>query len=168
MQQPLANYNTNDAVFRRLFNWFAFILFLFNGFAGFVLAIVRVAINAGLSLLLLFRLDTMVFPRGFDTIDFGEDIFFLNIDTVPLSIPGHRAFLGFFYLYYSYNNAVMHCFVHLLKGRRRRRLPSEEELVRQEHFQEDLSSPLLGTINTCEHEIHACCIVLRFTTVEPV
>ena len=31
------------------------------------------------------------------------------------SISGHKAFLGFFYLDYAYNNAVMHVFIENLK-----------------------------------------------------
>lgn len=60
--------------YRRLFNWFAFILFLYNGFAGFVAAIVRVFLSAAVSLLLLFRLDSVVMPKGFEFLDFGEYI----------------------------------------------------------------------------------------------
>ncbi len=58
--------------FRRLFNWLSLLLFLYNGFAGFVGAIIRVAISAVITLLLLFRLDVSVMAKGFEFLDFGE------------------------------------------------------------------------------------------------
>ena len=60
-------------VCRRLFNWFAYLLFLYNGFAGFVSAILRMIITAVISLLLLFRLDTTILPRGFEVFDSGTN-----------------------------------------------------------------------------------------------
>lgn len=56
---------------RRLFNWFAYILFFYNGIAGFVSAILRTLMSVVFSLLLLFRLDQVVLIRGFEQFDFG-------------------------------------------------------------------------------------------------
>ena len=56
---------------RKLFNWFSYVLFLYNGFAGVVGAILRIVIAAAISVLLLFRLDIMILPHGFDAFDSG-------------------------------------------------------------------------------------------------
>ncbi|XP_064405984.1 stimulated by retinoic acid gene 6 protein-like [Halichondria panicea] len=82
----------------RLFNWFSFLLFFYNGFAGFVNAILRTLLASLFTILLLFRLDRVVLMRGFERFDFG-----------------HKAYLGFMYLDYTYNNAVVHVFIGLLK-----------------------------------------------------
>lgn len=58
--------------YRRLFNWFSFLLFFYNGFAGFVNAILRTLLASLFTLLLLFRLDRVVLMRGFERFDFGE------------------------------------------------------------------------------------------------
>ena len=50
---------------------------------------------------------------------------------------GHRSFLGFFYLYYSYNSAVMHTFIYLL---RKDVLPQHA----RSSPRDSLSSPLLS------------------------
>ena len=57
--------------YRRLFNWFSYILFLYNGFIGIIGGILRILITTGISLLLLFRLDAVTLPRGFDFFDIG-------------------------------------------------------------------------------------------------
>ncbi len=57
---------------RRLFNWFSFLLFFYNGFAGFVNAILRTLLASLFTILLLFRLDRVVLMRGFERFDFGE------------------------------------------------------------------------------------------------
>ena len=56
---------------RRLFNWFAFILFFYNGIAGLVGAILRALMASLFGLLLLFRLDRIVLMKGFEAYDFG-------------------------------------------------------------------------------------------------
>ena len=57
---------------RRLFNWFSFILFFYNGFAGFVGAIMRTLLASLVTLALLFRLDRVVLMKGFERFDSGE------------------------------------------------------------------------------------------------
>ena len=59
-------------MFRRLFNWFSFVLFFYNGLAGFVGAVFRIAMSAIFSLILLFRLDEVALMKKFDSFDFGE------------------------------------------------------------------------------------------------
>lgn len=59
---------------RRLFNWFAFILFFYNGIAGLVGAILRAFMSSFFGLLLLFRLDRIVLMKGFEAFDFGETV----------------------------------------------------------------------------------------------
>ena len=58
--------------FRNLFSWFSFILFFYNGLAGFVGAVFRIAMSAVLSLILLFRLDEVALMKKFDSLDFGK------------------------------------------------------------------------------------------------
>ena len=57
---------------RRLFDWFAFILFFYNGIAGVFGAILRALMSSMFGLLLLFRLDRIVLMKGFERYDFGE------------------------------------------------------------------------------------------------
>lgn len=83
---------------RRLFDWFHFLLFFYNGFAGFIGAIFRAALATAFGLLLLFRLDRLVMMRDFVWFDFG-----------------HKAYIGFLYVYSHYNNHVLHTFLHLLQ-----------------------------------------------------
>ena len=59
-------------IFRNLFSWFSFILFFYNGLAGFVGAIFRIAMSAVFSLILLFRLDEVALMKKFDAFDFGK------------------------------------------------------------------------------------------------
>ena len=59
---------------RNLFSWFSFILFFYNGLAGFVGAIFRIAMSAIFSLILLFRLDEIALMKKFDGFDFGKSI----------------------------------------------------------------------------------------------
>ena len=59
-------------LFRNLFSWFSFILFFYNGLAGFVGAIFRIAMSAIFSLILLFRLDEVALMKKFDGFDFGK------------------------------------------------------------------------------------------------
>ena len=56
---------------RNVFNCVAYLLFFYNGFAGFVSALVRLGISAGVGLLLLFRLDQNVLTKIFSFLDFG-------------------------------------------------------------------------------------------------
>ena len=56
---------------RNLFNWFALILFFYNGLAGFVKAFIRIAYSAAIGLLLIFRLDLIVFAQYFAFLDKG-------------------------------------------------------------------------------------------------
>ena len=58
--------------YRRLFNWFAFILFFYNGIAGIFGAILRAFMSFLFGLLLLFRLDRIVLMKGFEAYDFGR------------------------------------------------------------------------------------------------
>lgn len=58
--------------FRNLFSWFSFVLFFYNGLAGVVGAIFRIAMSAAFSLILLFRLDEVALMKKFDSFDFGK------------------------------------------------------------------------------------------------
>ena len=57
---------------RRIYNWFSYVLFFYNGFAGLVGAAVRIVYATLFSLLLLFRLDTVALPKQLWWWDFGE------------------------------------------------------------------------------------------------
>ena len=65
-------------------------------------------------------------------------------------VTGHRAFLGFMYLYYSYNNAVVHTFVYQLTRKRggHHRSHGQQKEDEDEEFDEDLqnddTTPLLS------------------------
>ena len=59
---------------RNVFNCVAYLLFFYNGFAGFVSALIRLGISAGVGLLLLFRLDQNVLTKIFSFLDFGRSI----------------------------------------------------------------------------------------------
>lgn len=61
----------HNACIRNLFNWFALCLFFYNGLAGFIKAIQRIAFSAGIGLLLLFRLDYVVIAQKFAFLDKG-------------------------------------------------------------------------------------------------
>lgn len=56
---------------------------LYNWFAGFIGAIFRVLLSAGISLLLLFRLDKFVLTTGYEFLDFGKMLCF-NGGTIVL------------------------------------------------------------------------------------
>ncbi len=50
---------------------FAFAVSVYNWFAGFIGAILRLLLSAGISLLLVFRLDLFVLTTGYEFLDFG-------------------------------------------------------------------------------------------------
>ena len=50
-------------------------LFFYNGLAGFVGAIFRIAMSTLFSLILLFRLDEVALMKKFVSLDFGKCIF---------------------------------------------------------------------------------------------
>ena len=60
--------------YRNLFNWFALILFFYNGLAGLVKGIIRIVYSAAIGLLLIFRLDYVVFAQYFAFLDKGTII----------------------------------------------------------------------------------------------
>lgn len=95
---------------RRLYNWFSFALFFYNGIAGLVGAVVRITFSTFFSLLLIFRLDVVSLPPNLWWWDFG-----------------HRAFLGFVYLDYCYNHPVLHVFSHLLENAVREKAVKESD-----------------------------------------
>ena len=116
-------------------------LFFYNGLAGFVKAFIRIAKSAGTGLLLLFRLDYIVFAQKFAFLDIGIFCTCLSNYMRYLIISifyyiAHRAFLGFFYLDYAYNNPVMHVFIKVLK----------------ESIYDDPSIPLIEKIANGEEE----------------
>jgi len=82
---------------RRFWNWVEYIFFFYNAIVGIVASIFRILLSIGVNLLLLFRLDTVIFMKGWEFLD-----------------AGHKAFNGFLYLEYTYNNAVMNMFVKLM------------------------------------------------------
>ena len=102
---------------RNLFNWFSLVFFFYNGLAGLVTAVIRIGLSAALGLLLLFRLDEVALMKCFAFLDAGK--FFSNKEIINWCPPslhaGHKSFLGFFYLHYAYNNAVVHVFMKILK-----------------------------------------------------
>lgn len=53
----------------------------------------------------------------------------------PLLPPGHRAFLGFMYMDYCYNNAVVHTFIHTIRGGAS--LRGVAEVTRPHHRKDD-------------------------------
>ena len=69
---------------RRLLSWFSYVLFLYNGFAGVVSAILRIVTTTAISMLLIFRMDIMILPHGFDTFDTGMLLEYRNIITYLL------------------------------------------------------------------------------------
>jgi len=60
--------------FRRLWNWFEYVFFFYNTIVGLFAAIFRVIVSAAFSLLLLFRLDTVILMKGFEFGDTGMSI----------------------------------------------------------------------------------------------
>ena len=62
----------SPALYRRLFNWLAYILLLYNCFVGLLNAVARIALSFVISVLLIIRLDRVVLMRGFEFLDFGE------------------------------------------------------------------------------------------------
>ena len=74
--------HTRTHTHSRLFNWLAYILFFYNGIAGFISAILRTLMSSLFSLLLLFRLDQVVLLKGFEQFDFGM--------SAVLENPHHR------------------------------------------------------------------------------
>ena len=63
---------------RNLFNWFSFVLFFYNGLAGFFGAVYRIALSAILSLIQLFRLDEVALMNKFAILDFGKSMHLLT------------------------------------------------------------------------------------------
>ena len=57
--------------YSKLFNWFSYVLFIYNGYTSIVTAILRIAKTLLISLLLLFRLDKVIFPSDFQSLDGG-------------------------------------------------------------------------------------------------
>ena len=57
---------------RRLWNWFEYVFFFYNTIVGFFAAILRIMVAALFSLLLLFRLDTVILMKGFEFGDTGK------------------------------------------------------------------------------------------------
>lgn len=79
----------------RLYNWFAFALFFYNGFAGLVGALTRILINVVFGLVLMFRLDMLSLPKDFAWWDFGMWYVYYYIGgkfhTGDLHVSGYQA-----------------------------------------------------------------------------
>ena len=58
-------------MYRRLWNWFEYIFFFYNAIVGIVASILRVFLSVTVNLLLLFRLDAVIFMKGFEFMDSG-------------------------------------------------------------------------------------------------
>ena len=58
-------------MYRRLWNWFEYIFFFYNAIVGIVASIFRVVLSVTINLLLLFRLDAVIFMKGFEFMDAG-------------------------------------------------------------------------------------------------
>ena len=54
---------------RHLWNWFRYIFFFYNAIVGIVASIVRIFLSVTISLLLLFRLDAVIFMKGFESMN---------------------------------------------------------------------------------------------------
>ena len=70
---------------RRLWNWFEYIFFFYNALVGIVASIFWVFLSVTINLLLLFRLDTVIFMKGFEFMDSGMCCMF-HILAVILSV----------------------------------------------------------------------------------
>jgi hypothetical protein len=68
------DYTVVVAFCRHIYNWFAFVLFFYNGFAGLVGGVVRVVYSAVIGMLLIFRLDMVAVPEELWFWDFGKKL----------------------------------------------------------------------------------------------
>ena len=59
-------------LYRRVFNWFAYIVLLYNITAGLVSSTLRVVGSALIGLLAMFRMDRILFIKGFEWMDIGK------------------------------------------------------------------------------------------------
>ena len=60
-------------MYRRVFNWFAYIVLLYNITAGLVSFTLRVVGSALIGLLAMFRMDRPFFIKGFEWMDNGRE-----------------------------------------------------------------------------------------------
>lgn len=77
----------------RWYHFLTYLLYFQNIVVGITSALLRVLYSVAFGLLLLFRLDRVVLMKGFERYD-----------------SGHRKYIGFLYLEYSLNNAVLNVF----------------------------------------------------------
>ena len=56
---------------RKIFQWFMFVLFIYNTIIGLASALFRVLISATMGLLLMLRLDRVILMKGFEPFDIG-------------------------------------------------------------------------------------------------
>ncbi|XP_064406075.1 receptor for retinol uptake STRA6-like isoform X2 [Halichondria panicea] len=82
---------------QKIFQWFMFVLFIYNTIIGLAAALFRVLISATMGLLLMLRLDRVILMKGFEPFDIG-----------------HNTYIGFLHVDLAYNNAVVHVFVRLM------------------------------------------------------
>ncbi|XP_064406072.1 receptor for retinol uptake STRA6-like isoform X8 [Halichondria panicea] len=82
---------------QKIFQWFMFVLFIYNTIIGLASALFRVLISATMGLLLMLRLDRVILMKGFEPFDIG-----------------HNTYIGFLHVDLAYNNAVVHVFVRLM------------------------------------------------------
>ncbi len=54
-----------------MFQWFMYILFIYNTLIGLATALFRVLISATMGLLLMLRLDKVILMKGFEPFDIG-------------------------------------------------------------------------------------------------
>jgi hypothetical protein len=93
---------------RWLYHILTYFLFFFNAIFGLVMCVLRGLGVVIFTAVMLFRLDWDVYMRGLE----GWDM-------------GHRTYMAYMYMEYTYNNLVMRLFTHLLleslrRGRRKR------------------------------------------------
>ncbi len=54
-----------------MFQWFMYILFIYNTLIGLATALFRVLISATMGLLLMLRMDKVILMKGFERFDIG-------------------------------------------------------------------------------------------------
>ena len=107
------NVIVTTVICRRVFNWYAYMVLLYNIAAGLVFSLLRVAGSAIIGLLAMFRMDIILFIKGFECLDLGIYMCAL-LSSLQVLFTGHNMYSKFILLEDLLNNPVMHVFLGLV------------------------------------------------------
>ena len=99
--------------YRRAFNMFSYIVLLYNMASGLMTAIIRVGLSFLFMIMILPRMDRLMYVKGFEKCDSSKLQITLTIK-LSISLLGHGTFKNFILIETLLHNPIVHVFVDTL------------------------------------------------------